>query len=137
MSELTPIAEVAVHFDLPLSTLRFWEDRGLVTSHRRGGRRCYDRDQLYRIASIQQWRDTGLLSIEQIRELVATRQGTAIWLRTADEAIEVVDQQLERLEKARDYLVHLRGCPYRGNGICPGFRATVSLPPSVQAGDHV
>nr|WP_042179325.1 MerR family transcriptional regulator [Kibdelosporangium sp. MJ126-NF4]CEL13761.1 putative transcriptional regulator, MerR family [Kibdelosporangium sp. MJ126-NF4]CTQ99447.1 putative transcriptional regulator, MerR family [Kibdelosporangium sp. MJ126-NF4] len=128
MDQQTSITETAEHFDLPLSTLRFWERRGLLTAHRHGTRRCYDSRQLYRIAVIRQWRDTALLSIEQIRELLTSRPGAATWHGVITRAMTAIDSQIDRLGNAREYLRHLRDCPYRGPGVCPGFRATVTLP---------
>lgn len=129
MARCTSITDVARHFDLPLSTLRFWERRGLVSSHRESTRRCYDEGQLYRIALIRHWRDTGMLSIQQIGDLVATHPDTATWRRAVDHAVEGISRQVERLEAARAYLVHLRDCPHDGEpAACPEFRAMVSLP---------
>ncbi|WP_037065343.1 MerR family transcriptional regulator [Pseudonocardia acaciae] len=137
MTKLIPIADVAAHFALPVSTLRFWERRGLLTSHRQGSRRCYDREQLYRIASIKRSREVTLLGIEQIRELIATRPATAAWRHAIDRIIDAISRRISQLEDARDYLHHLRDCPHQGRAdTCPGFRATVTLPRAARTARH-
>uniref|UniRef100_UPI0024552E96 helix-turn-helix domain-containing protein n=1 Tax=Nocardia brasiliensis TaxID=37326 RepID=UPI0024552E96 len=70
MPELTDISTVVDHFALPLSTLHYWERRGLLAPHRRGGPREYDDDQHYRIALIKQWGSTGLGIHGDIGELM-------------------------------------------------------------------
>ncbi|WP_086825110.1 MerR family transcriptional regulator [Allokutzneria sp. NRRL B-24872] len=124
----TSITEAAEHFELPLSTLRFWEHEGLLSSHRRANQRCYDVEQLYRIAVVKRWRDTALFGIDQIRELLTAGRDATTWHRVITGAIEAVDGRIRRLEDARDYLRHLRDCSHQGDSDCPGFRATVSLP---------
>ncbi|GAA4034592.1 hypothetical protein GCM10022247_69770 [Allokutzneria multivorans] len=126
----TSISRAAEHFGLPLSTLRFWEHEGLLSSHRRANRRCYDVEQLYRIAVVKRWRDTALFGIDQIRELLTAGRDAVTWHGVITRAIEAVDAKIVRLEEARDYLRHLRDCAHHGEDDCPGFRATVTLPPT-------
>lgn len=56
--ELMGIRELANRLGLPLSTLHYWQRRGLIGAHCRGGQRYYDHDQAHRIALIQIWRAT-------------------------------------------------------------------------------
>jgi DNA-binding transcriptional MerR regulator len=129
MAELTDITEVVDHFGLALSTLRYWERRGLLTSHRRSGRRCYDTDQLYRIALIRHWRDTGMMSIKDIRAILTHSSASGHWTATVDGQIDAIDARIAALEAARGYLRHLRGCRHPGSPeFCPDFRALVELP---------
>ncbi|MDA3646196.1 MerR family transcriptional regulator [Saccharopolyspora indica] len=126
MTALTPIRVVADHFDLAVSTLHYWERRGLITPHRRAGKRWYDTDQLYRIALIKQWRTTGLFSLEQIALMLDDGPD---WLDGVAARIEEIERQQAELATARAYLDRLLGC--RSRGIperCPGFRAETEIP---------
>lgn len=126
MNELTEITEAAGRFGLALSTLRFWERRGLLGSHRRSGRRCYDAAQLYRIALIHLWRETGLMSIRDIGALLNRPATDAEWRDRVAGQIDSVDAQVAKLNAAREYLVHLRECPHDGPPEeCVGFRDLV------------
>ncbi|MEV0081746.1 MerR family transcriptional regulator [Saccharopolyspora sp. NPDC050642] len=126
MSALTPIRVVADHFELAISTLHYWERRGLISPQRRGGQRCYDADQLYRIALIKLWRTTGLMSIDEIAAMLDAESG---WQDTVPARIAEIERQQAALEAARDYLNHLLGCRHEsGPDRCPRFRAAVDLP---------
>ncbi|MDA3626229.1 MerR family transcriptional regulator [Saccharopolyspora oryzae] len=126
MTAATPIRAVADHFELAVSTLHYWERRGLITPHRRGGQRWYDTDQLYRIALIKEWRTSGLFSLEQIALMLS---GVPDWREEVVARIGEIEQQQAELAGARSYLVRLLGCrspedPER----CPGFRAETEIP---------
>ncbi|WP_028934444.1 MerR family transcriptional regulator [Pseudonocardia spinosispora] len=132
MTQLTEITEVAEHFGLALSTLRYWERQGLLTSHRRATRRCYDTDQLYRIALIKHWRDTGLMSINDIRAILSETPGSDTWLATTSALLTTIEERTAQLETAHRYLQHLSGCRHPGAPeMCPGFQETVDLPPGL------
>ncbi|MCQ8772871.1 helix-turn-helix domain-containing protein [Streptomyces telluris] len=143
MDDLTPIRDVADRFELPLSTLHYWERRGLVEPHRRSGRRYFDTEQVYRVALIKLWRETGLMSIEEIAGLLhrdATGTGDtgvtddtgdgADWQETVHGHIAALDAHIARLNAARAYLGHLLTCAH-GDDLekCPDFRATVPVSP--------
>lgn len=132
---MTDITDVARHFGLPLSTLRFWERQGLVTAHRRAGRRCYDDEQLYRIALIRTWRQRDAMSIADIRAMLSPAASRLARADTIDGRIEGLTGQIDQLETARGYLRHLRNCSHPGRPeTCPGFRAMITLPG--RPGDH-
>ena len=58
--ELVTIGEAAQVLALNTSALRYYEDRGLVTPERRGGKRMYSREQLRRLAFIQLMQRLGI-----------------------------------------------------------------------------
>ncbi|WP_020502414.1 MerR family transcriptional regulator [Sciscionella marina] len=126
MRELAGIRRVAEHFGLPASTLHYWERRGLITPHRRVAGRYYDTEQLYRIALIKKWRETGLLGIEEIATLLTGAPGRSALI---GERMRVIEQRIAELERARGYLAELRGCPCEsGLERCPAFRESTEIP---------
>ncbi|MEU0938584.1 MULTISPECIES: MerR family transcriptional regulator [unclassified Embleya] len=126
---LVPVGNVADRFDLPISTLHYWERRGLVTPHRLAGRRYYDAEQLYRIALIRLWRDTGLMSLDEIAAVLAGRTATHTWRDTVTSRIAALDAQMQRLDTARGYLHYMLECT-RDNPAadCLQFRKEVVVP---------
>ncbi|MYW00159.1 MerR family transcriptional regulator [Streptomyces sp. SID3343] len=124
-----PVGDVADRFDLSVSTLHYWERRGLVTPHRRAGRRYYDAEHLYRIALIRLWRDTGLMSLEEIAAVLAGRTATHTWRDTVTSRIAALEAQTERLDTARGYLRYMLECT-RDNPAadCLQFREEVRVP---------
>ena len=130
MDALTPIRVAADHFRIPISTLHYWERRGLLAPHRRpGGHRCYDADQLYRIALIQLWRDTGTMSIDEISEVLTGQSTEDEWRATVGARVATIRAQIAKLDTAMAYLTHLLTCPHGADlEQCPDFRARTSVP---------
>ncbi|MEU7134856.1 MerR family transcriptional regulator [Streptomyces sp. NPDC046261] len=129
MNDLASIRHVADHFGLPLSTLHYWERRGLITPHRRLGHRHYDADQIYRIALIRLWRATGQMSLDEIAAVLSEGADASGWRETVTARIAAIEAQLARLDTARGYLRGLLECR-REDALerCEGFRAQVTLP---------
>ncbi|WHT16481.1 MerR family transcriptional regulator [Crossiella sp. CA-258035] len=128
MDKLCSIRTAAAHFDLPISTLHYWERRGLISPRRRGGQRCYDATQLYRIALIKQWRFLGRLSLEEIGVLLAGRTAAHDWHDTVVERIALVDKEIQELEAAGAYLRHLLTCRQDVPEQCAHFRSGHPIP---------
>jgi len=105
------ITEVAQLFGLTVSTLRYWEERGLVSaSERRGGRRWYGGAELHRIGLIQMWQDTGRMSLDEI-SLLLDGGSDGVWRAAVLDRLQAIDQQIELLQAGRVHLEHLLNCP--------------------------
>ncbi|KOU36432.1 MerR family transcriptional regulator [Streptomyces sp. WM6378] len=129
MDDLASIRRVADHLNLPVSTLHYWERRGLITSHRRFGHRYYNTDQIYRIALIRLWRTTGQMSLNEIAAVLAEPADTPVWRDTVTARIAAIEGQLTQLDSARSYLRDLLSCPHDAAlEHCEGFRAQIALP---------
>ncbi|MEU2870607.1 MerR family transcriptional regulator [Streptomyces olivoreticuli] len=129
MDDLDSIRRVADHFNLPVSTLHYWERRGLITPHRRFGHRYYNTDQIYRIALIRLWRTTGQMSLNEIAAVLAEPADTPDWRDTVTARIAAIEAQLTQLDSARSYLRDLLSCPHDAAlEHCEGFRAQITLP---------
>ena len=131
MNSLTSIRQVADHFGIAISTLHYWERCGLIKPARRGSWRYYDETQVYRIALIHLWRQSGMMSIEQIAELLEV---SPRWEKVIEERVDAIDEQMERLARTREYLVHLSSCPH-GPELekCPEFRSRTEIPAPLMA----
>ncbi|GGL38295.1 MerR family transcriptional regulator [Nocardia jinanensis] len=111
-SELIGIGAAARRFGLAGSTLRYWEKRGLFRpAERRANWRRYGPDELHRIGLIQIWRDTGLLSLDEIAAVLTGDTGSHTWRQAVTERIEEIERQQERLAAAKAHLDHLLACP--------------------------
>ncbi|WP_020501220.1 MerR family transcriptional regulator [Sciscionella marina] len=113
MKSSLPIGAVARLLEVPTSTVRYWEERGLVSaSSRRGGVRYYDADAQHRLSAVKLLQQSGMLTLDDLDALLSpSSPGT--WRDTIDARIAEVDAQYERLRKAREYLAHIRGCTRR------------------------
>lgn len=114
MAELT-IGQVATRSGVAASALRFYEERGLVTSYRNAGnQRRYDSATLRRVAFIRAAQAVGL-SLEEIGAALATLPAGRTptkrdWHRLSTAWRPRLDEQIERLERLRDNLDGCIGC---------------------------
>jgi DNA-binding transcriptional MerR regulator len=116
------IAEVARRSGVPASTLRFYEEKGLITSiGRRGLRRVFDPGVLERLALIAVGRAAGF-SLDQIARMFAPDGRPRIDRRVLTAKAEELDRTIRKLADMRDSLRHAAACPARSHMECPTFR---------------
>lgn len=113
-TELT-IGEVATRTGVQVTALRFYERKGLISSHRTdGNQRRYSRDTLRRIAVIQVGQSVGipLRRIGQaLAELPEERTPTREdWEHLSATWRTELDRRIRQLEKLRDRLTDCIGC---------------------------
>ena len=121
MTESIDIAEVAKRSGLPASTLRYYEEKGLIQSTgRRGLRRLFDSSVLERLALISLGRFAGF-SLEEIAALFTPdgpKIDRALLLAKADE----LDNNIQRIMAIRDGLRHAAECQAPSHFECPKFQ---------------
>ena len=120
------IGEVAQRARLPASTLRFYEEKGLIRSvGRRGLRRQFNPDVLERLALVALGRSAGF-SLDQIADMFAADGSPRIDRRVLTNKAREVDRKIRRLSAVRDGLRHAAACPARSHMECPTFRRLLS-----------
>lgn len=116
------IAEVAQRSGLPASTLRFYEEKGLIASiGRHGLRRVFDAGVLERLALIALGRSAGF-SLEDIAHMFAADGRLRIDRRLLAAKARELDTTIRRLGAMRDGLRHAAACPAPSHMECPTFR---------------
>jgi len=131
------IGAVAERAGVNVSALRFYEDRGLISSRRsEGGQRRYARSVLRRVAFIQVAQRVGL-TLEEIGRALATLPDddgltTEHWRRLSAAWRPMLDQRIRLLEGLRDELDSCIGCGCLSIDRCrlrnPGDRAALLGP---------
>jgi MerR family transcriptional regulator, redox-sensitive transcriptional activator SoxR len=115
MAELLTIGEVSRRSGVASSALRFYEERGLISSERAGaGHRRYRRPVLRRVAFIVFAQRVGL-SLDEIGEELAklppdrapTRRD---WSRLSSKWTSRIDQRIAELERLKLGLTECIGC---------------------------
>ena len=133
MAELLTISEVSKRSNVAASALRFYEDRGLISSERAGsGHRRYRRPVLRRIAFIVFAQRVGLTLDEigaELAKLPADRVPTSRdWARLSSSWRTRIDERIAELERLRAGLTECIGCGCLSLGRCqlanPGDRAS-------------
>ena len=114
MDALT-IGELAARSGTAVSALRYYEERGLITSTRTpGGQRRYPRSALRRVAVVQAAQRVGLTLAEVgegMRELPSERAPTAReWASLSRSWRARLDARIAELQRLRDDLDGCIGC---------------------------
>jgi len=115
MADRLPIGVVAQRSGVAISTLHFYEQRGLIRAERSAGnQRRYRRDMLRRIAFIRSGQRVGI-SLERIAEALASlpqaRTPTrSDWARLSRLWRIELDQRIDTLMQLRDQLDQCIGC---------------------------
>ena len=132
IEEELSIGTIAARAGVNVSALRFYEERGLITSRRsEGGQRRYSRSVLRRLAFIQVAQRVGL-SLEEIARALATLPDDDTltakdWRRLSAEWRPIIDERIRLLEGLRDDLDGCIGCGCLSLDRCrlrnPGDRA--------------
>lgn len=120
------IGEVTKASGLPASTLRFYEEKGLIQSNgRKGLRRLFNASVIGRLALISLGRSAGF-SLDEISEMF-TPDGPeinrALLLAKADE----LDKKIKELTSMRNGLRHAAACNAPNHFECPKFLRLLRL----------
>ena len=116
------ITEVARRSGLPASTLRYYEEKGLIASTgRRGLRRTFDPGVLERLALIALGGAAGF-SLDEIATMFAPDGRPRIDRRMLAAKADELDRTIRKLSAMRDGLRHAAVCPARRHSECPTFR---------------
>jgi DNA-binding transcriptional MerR regulator len=111
MDELLTIGEVARRAGVATSTVRFYERRGLLSADaRRSGQRRYRLPTLRRLVFIGMLQDAGL-SLDDIAGVLDAATVDE-WKALARQRLAVLDTEIARLQRARDYLEGALLCRY-------------------------
>lgn len=116
------IVEVAHRSGIPASTLRFYEEKGLIASvGRRGLRRVFHPGVLERLALIALGRSAGF-SLDEISGMFASDGRPQVDRRALATKAEELDATIRKLSAMRDGLRHAAVCPAPSHLECPTFR---------------
>lgn len=122
-NELT-VGEVAARSGVAVSTIHFYESRGLIGSRRnRGNQRRYARDVLRRVAVVKVAQRLGI-PLASIGEAFATlpdrRTPTAAdWSKLSAAWKKDLSERIEKLTRLRDSLNQCIGCGCLSLKVCP------------------
>lgn len=116
------IAEVARRSGVTASTLRFYEEKGLIASiGRRGLRRVFSSSVLERLALIAVGRAAGF-SLNEIALMFAPDGRPRIDRQMLVAKADDLDRTIRQLTKMRDSLRHAAACRAPSHMECPTFR---------------
>ncbi|MBX3588983.1 MAG: helix-turn-helix domain-containing protein [Ramlibacter sp.] len=116
------IAEVARKTGVPASTLRFYEEKGLIASvGRQGLRRRFAPGVLDQLALIALGQSAGF-SLEDIRSMVLPDGQPRIDRARLSAKADELDAMIKRLKAMSRGLKHAAVCPAPSHSECPTFQ---------------
>lgn len=132
------IGEVSKRTGVPTSTLRYYDEKGLIQSvGRHGLRRLFDASVLEHLQLIALAQIAGF-SLEEIKDMFSAKSRNrgrlaldrALLRAKADE----LSAQLKRMTAVRDGLLHAAECPAPSHAQCPKFQKMLRVAGKASAG---
>ena len=119
---LLTIGEVARRTGVATSALRYYEEVGLLPAPvRSSGQRRYSESAVGLVGSILLLRDAGFSVAEQKALMASRAVGFDDWRRLARYKLAALDEQIARIQTAREMIEHALHCPYEDIRQCPNF----------------
>lgn len=125
--KLIEISEVAKQSGIPASTLRFYEEKGLIESlGRRGLRRTFDQDVFGRLSLIAIGRMAGF-SLDQIGAMFGSGSTGKLDRVLLSAKASELDRTIRQLSALKNGLEHAAVCPAPSHMECPSFRRLLKI----------
>jgi DNA-binding transcriptional MerR regulator len=116
------IAQVAKNAGVPASTLRYYEEKGLIASVGRDGlRRRFDPGVLDQLALIALGQAAGF-SLDEIRTMFSPQGQPSIDRGMLSAKADEIDTTVKRLQAMSKGLRHAAVCPAPSHAECPTFQ---------------
>ena len=116
------ISEVAKRSGVPASTLRYYEEKGLIASTgRQGLRRTFSPVVLDELALIALGRSGGL-SLDEIGSMFMPGGKPKIDRRKLAAKADEIDGVIRKMKAMSEGLRHAANCPARSHAECPKFQ---------------
>ena len=116
------IGEVSRKAGIPPSTLRYYEEIGLISSiSRHGMRRQFTPDVLLQLQLVALGKSAGF-SLQEISTMFGKDGAPDLPRAMLRDKADHLDRQVEELKALRDMLRHVADCPAPSHMECPTFR---------------
>jgi DNA-binding transcriptional MerR regulator len=125
--KLIDISEVAKRSGVPASTLRHYEEKGLIESlGRRGLRRTFDHDVFGRLSLIALGRMAGF-ALDEIAAMLGLGPAAQVDRALLTKKASELDRTIRQLTALRNGLEHAAVCPAPSHMECPSFRRLLKV----------
>lgn len=121
------IGELAARTGLRASTLRYYDEIGLITSvGRRGLRRQFEPETIRRLGLIALGKAAGF-SLSEIAAMFSADGACAVPREALHARADEVERQIQELMLLRDMIRHVAECPAPSHLECPRFRKLLRI----------
>ncbi len=124
MDRLTDIGEVASRSGMAASTLRYYEQQGIITSRGRHGLRRQFSSEVFDVLAVVAMCQRAGFSLAEIKKLLATG-GDVAWKDLAARKRDDLRVQIGHLTTMADQLDHALECPSPNVFLCSHFQAAL------------
>ncbi|MBN9741363.1 MerR family transcriptional regulator [Amycolatopsis sp. A1MSW2902] len=115
-----PIGAVAALYDLAPSTLRWWERQGVMAPPGRAtARRRYDELDLRRVGMAYLCHVQGRMPLASVAVVTSEKANFSVWQQVIKDCISHLDNEIEQMAAARNYLRNLLSCTDDDPASCP------------------
>jgi MerR family redox-sensitive transcriptional activator SoxR len=121
------IGELARTTGIATSTLRYWEELGLLpTPARVSGQRRYPPSVVGLVGLILSLRDVGF-TLRELQVLIASRSdGLDAWRELAQRKLAQLDERIAQTQAARTAIAHGLACQHQDILNCPNFVSVIA-----------
>lgn len=127
------ISELSQQTGLPASTLRYYEQRSLISAiGRKGIRRLFHINVIERLALVALGRSAGF-SLSEIAAFLLSDHSSPVDRDTLRAKTNEIDHQIHMLQQVRDGLHHVANCPTPNHLRCPRFQKMMRIAAKKQA----
>ena len=125
--KLLDLSEVSRRSGLPASTLRYYDEIGLISSVGRDGlRRIFSPDVLLQLNLIAMGKTAGF-SLDDIRGMFSPTGRPEVPREDLHRRADEIDNQIRQLTALSHTLRHVADCPAPSHMECPTFRRLAAL----------
>lgn len=125
--KILDIGEVAKSAGIPASTLRYYDEIGLISSvGRHGLRRQFPPEVLLQLKLISMGKSAGF-SLDEISRMFTPNGQPDLPRAELHKRADKLDRQIKELTALRDTLRHVADCPAPTHMECPTFRRIVDI----------
>ncbi len=108
MTETFGIAQLAREFDVTTRTIRFYEDKGLLSPERDGQRRVYGPRDRVRLRLIMRGKRLGL-SLDEVQEILDLYDADPTEVTQLRHFIDVLDERMTSLKRQQKDIAEILG----------------------------
>lgn len=120
------IGEVSKKSGISTSTLRYYEEKGLISSTgRKGLRRQYHSSVLEKLALITLAKQANF-KLDELNDLFKSQKKVVLDKELKKKAVEI-DKKIKKMEAVRDGLLHASHCKAPSHLECPTFQRLLNL----------
>lgn len=133
--EMIDIGQLAAQSGVPASTLRYYDEIGLISSVTRHGlRRQFGPEAIWRLRLIALGKRAGF-SLSEIADVVGAGGVTDLPRPVLKARVAEIDKQIEELQVLRDTIQHVAECTAPSHLECPRFQKLLRIATRQKSGE--